>query len=269
MNSSRLFSVLLLAVGLGGLTGCQTGSAPSTSSGSSSSVGEPDPSTILRVGVTPDAPPMAFKQGGKLTGFEIELAEKLGRHLGRTVQFVELPWKDQMSSLQSGKTDIIMSSMSITTERRMLAEFSTPYMKVGQMLLVHRSDLHRYALGIPQPLPGTVGVQAGTVGEFLVESRFARSKRKSYRSIESAVSDLVNKRIASVVSDAQIVWYQAGLNESKGLAVVPRMLNEDFLGWPVRKQDPELLKQVNEFIAKSQNDGSMNESIRRWMPLAR
>lgn len=229
---------------------------------------EAEQSNVLKIGVTPDAPPMVFKQAGKLTGFEIEMGELLGKHLNRPVDFVEVPWKDQIASLQSGKTDIVMSSMSITPERRMLSAFSNPYMKVGQMMLVHRSELHQFALGIPQPLPGTVGVQAGTVGEFLIESRFARSKRKSYRSIETAVSDLVDKRISTVVSDAQIVWYQAALNESKGLAVVPRMLNEDYLGWPVRKQEGELLNQVNAFIAQKQNDGTMNEMIRRWMPLA-
>ena len=268
MNILRALPALVMLLPcLGLFTGCQTGSTSNASS--STTAAEVVPSNVLRIGVTPDAPPMVFKQAGQLTGFEIELGKRLGEFLDRPVEFVELPWKDQMTSLQSGKTDIIMSSMSITTERRMLAAFSNPYMKVGQMMLVHRSELHRYALGLPQPLPGTVGVQAGTVGEFLIESRFARSKRKSYRSIETAVSDLVNKSLASVVSDAQIVWYQAALNESKGLAVVPRMLNEDFLGWPVRKQDTELHQKVNAFILQSQNDGSMNESIRRWMPLAR
>lgn len=268
MKPYRLLSVFLLAGCLAILAGCQTGN---TSSANDSAAMAPDvePSNYLRIGVTPDAPPMAFKQQGKLIGFEIELGEKLGDHLNRPVKFVELQWEDQIKSLQSGKIDIVMSSMSITPERSMLAAFSNPYMKVGQMMLVHRSELHRYALGIPQPLPGTVGTQSGTVGEFLIESRFARSKRKSYRTIESAVSALINKRISSVVSDAQIVWYQAALNEANGLAVVPRMLNQDMLGWPVRKQDGALLAEVNAFILQKQNDGTMNEIIRRWMPLAR
>lgn len=211
---------------------------------------------------------MAFKQGGVLTGFEIDQGRELGKFLDRPVEFVQVDWEDQIKALRSGKTDIIMASMSITPERRMLVTFSNPYMHVGQMMLVHRQDLYRYALGFPQPLPGTVGVQRGTVGEALIESQFARSKRKSYRSIESAVEDLTRKRIAAVVSDAQIVWYQAAIKSSSGLAVVPRMLDQDFLGWPVRTQDAELLKKVNEFVLTSQTNGSMNAAIKRWMPLA-
>ena len=42
----------------------------------------------------------------------------LGAELGRKVEFVELPWADQFEALGSGKTDIIMSSMSITPVRR-------------------------------------------------------------------------------------------------------------------------------------------------------
>lgn len=242
-------------------SGCQSGTGGHTSPSDL-------PDNVLRIGVTPDSAPMVFKQAGQLTGFEIEMGRELGKYLERPVEFVEVKWADQLQALQNGKTDIIMSSMSITPERRMLVAFSDPYMHVGQMMLVHRQDIYRYALGFPQPLPGTVGVQRGTVGESAIQEMFSRSKKKSYHSIDDAVKDLVNNRINSVVSDAQIVWYQAALNQSAGLAVVPRMLNRDYLGWPIRTQDADLLKKVNEFVAKAQQDGSMNAAIKRWMPLA-
>jgi polar amino acid transport system substrate-binding protein len=196
------------------------------------------------------------------------MGRELGKFLDRPVEFIEVKWADQLTALQNGRTDIVMSSMSITQQRRMLATFSNPYMQVGQMMLVRRQELYRYVLGFPQPLPGTVGVQRGTVGESVIEEMFARSKKKTYRSVNEAVSDLVEKRIDSIVSDAQIVWYQAALNQSASLAVVPRMLNQDYLGWPVRTQDTELLEKVNAFLLKSQQDGSLGAAIKRWMPLA-
>ncbi len=261
MKSLRTFSFFILLGCLAVVNGCQSGAGGYTSPSAS-------PDNVLRIGVTPDSAPMVFKQAGQLTGFEIEMGRELGKFLERPVEFVEVKWPDQLQALQNGRTDIIMSSMSITPERRMLAAFSDPYMHVGQMMLVHREDIYRYALGFPQPLPGTVGIQRGTVGESAIQEMFSRSKKKSYRSIDEAVKDLVNNRINSVVSDAQIVWYQAALNQSAGLAVVPRMLNQDYLGWPVRTQDAELLKKVNEFVARAQQDGSMNAAIKRWMPLA-
>ncbi len=265
MKSLRTLSLPVLLGCLGLLSGCQSG----TDSGTSSYTPPTDsPGNVLKVGVTPDMAPMVFKQAGKLTGFEIEMAREFGKYLERPVEFVQVKWADQLTALQNGRTDIVMSSMSITPQRRMLAAFSNPYMHVGQMMLVHRKDLYRYALGFPQPLPGTVGVQRGTVGEYVVEEMFAHSKKKTYRSIDDAVKDLANKRIDSVISDAQIVLYQAALNQTASLTVIPRMLHEDYLGWAVRPQDTELLTKVNEFIAKTQKDDSMNATIKRWMPLA-
>lgn len=262
-------SVFLMAAGWFG-AGCQS----SSGGGSAPEVTDYAPvapvsssSSVLKVGVTPDIPPMVFEQGGQLTGFEIELAKELGKKIGKSVQFIPVAWEDQINYLNSGRTDIIMSSMSITQERQMLVAFSNPYMRVGQMMLIHRADQFRYALGIPQPLPGTVGVQRGTVGEYLMESQFSNSKRKSYRSVEDAVGDLVDRKIQIVVSDAQLVWYQAALNEANGLAVVPRLLNTDYLGWAMRAGDTELLGKVNAFLLEKQTNGTLNASIKRWMPL--
>ena len=56
---------------------------------------EPDPS-ILRVGVTPDAQPVIYKQGGQILGIEADFARKLGAALGRQVIFVEVPWDKQL-----------------------------------------------------------------------------------------------------------------------------------------------------------------------------
>jgi ABC-type amino acid transport substrate-binding protein len=56
----------------------------------------------LRVGITPDAPPMAFRRSGQVEGMEVDLAQRLGAALGRPVRFVELPWRDQIPSLLAG-----------------------------------------------------------------------------------------------------------------------------------------------------------------------
>jgi polar amino acid transport system substrate-binding protein len=101
---------------------------------------KPGESTPLRVGVSPVFPPMVFKQGKELAGVEVDLARALGESLGRKVVFVELDWKDQTEALVAGKTDIIMSSMSMTMARNAILSFTSPYFKIGQMALVRRED---------------------------------------------------------------------------------------------------------------------------------
>ena len=218
----------------------------------------------LRVGVSPVFPPMVFKQGKELAGVEIDLARALGKRLDRKVEFVQLPWKDQIDDLNDGKTDIIMSSMSVTMARRYMVGFSKPYAAVGQMALVRRENKHEYAFGFPARPAGTIGVMRATTGEFLVQRDFPKAKFKSYDKGEDAAQALAKKKISMFVSDSTLVWYLAGKHAADGLTVVPMALSEERLAWAVRKNDEALLAEVNEFIDDSTKDGTLLKALRRW-----
>jgi len=223
----------------------------------------------LRVGVTPNTPPMVFKEGGRLTGMEIDFAQALSQNLGRPIQFVELKWEDQIESLVDGKIDIIMSSMSITKARQYRIAFSDPYLRVSQMALVRREDSGRYALGFPQPLPGVVGVMKATTGDFLVQQEFFRSKRKEFTSSDEAAKALVKKRIDVFIADSSLVFWLAAANEANGLVVVPIALTDEALAWGLRRSDVELQKSVNAFLQKQKENGQFAEVMKRWLPGAR
>src|SRR5262245_39798064 len=79
----------------------------------------PSEVTPLRVGITADFPPMVYKEAGKVTGVEVDFANALGAELNRPVKFVEVDWADQITALAEGRTDIIMSGMSITPARQL------------------------------------------------------------------------------------------------------------------------------------------------------
>ena len=224
----------------------------------------PAPPKPLRVGVSPVFPPMIFKQGKELAGVEVELARALGQHLGREIVFVEVPWKDQVEALNDGRTDIIMSSMSITPARRYVVNFSKPYFLTGQMALVRRENKMDYALGFPYKLNGPVGVLKATTGEFLVQRDFPKTPIKSFATSEEAARALIKKKVNLFISDSTVVWHLAGKYDADGLAVVTIPLSEEALGWAMRKTDEDLLNSVNGFIEKSSQDGAFLKIFRRW-----
>jgi polar amino acid transport system substrate-binding protein len=237
---------------------------PSIRAASEASTATAPDSSVLRVGVSPAFPPMVFKQGSELAGVEVDLARALGTTLGRRIQFVEVPWEDQIEALNARKTDIIMSSMSVTSARRFVVNFSQPYLAVGQMVLVRREDTQRYALGIPLGLKGPVGVIKATTGEFLVQRDFPKAKRKSFSSGEEAAKALSKKKIELFISDSSLVWYLGGIHSAEGLSVLPIVLTEEQLAWAMRKGDDALLASVNAFIDESKQDGALLKVFRRW-----
>ena len=221
-------------------------------------------SPVLRVGVSPVFPPMVFKQGKELAGVEVDLARKFGEHLGRQVTFVELPWEEQIETLNAGRIDIIMSSMSITMARRHVVDFSQPYLTVGQMTLVRAEDQHHYLLGFPTRPPGTMGVLKATTGEFLVQREFPKIRRKTYKSEAEAVQALKKKKIDLFVSDSTLIWYLAGTHATDSLVAVPIALSEEQVAWGIRKGDEKLLTAANDFIKNELQNGSLKRTFRRW-----
>lgn len=220
--------------------------------------------TPLRVGVSPVFPPMIFKQGKELKGVEVDLARVLGAQLGREIVFVELPWKDQIEALNDGRTDIIMSSMSVTPARRYVVNFSKPYFVTGQLALVRREDKMHYALGFPLKLNSPVGAIKATTGEFLIQRDFPKTKIKSFATGDEAAQALARKKINLFISDSTLVWYLAGTRANDGLAAVPIPLSEEALAYATRKGDDALLASVNDFVTKANQDGTILKVFRRW-----
>jgi ABC-type amino acid transport/signal transduction systems, periplasmic component/domain len=255
MNFRLRIFVFFAACGL--LAGCA--SAPQTQA-------VPASSTVLRVGVAPNSPPMIFKSNDGLVGVEKELAESLGQELGRKVVFVEEKWENLIDALCDNRIDIIMSSMSITAARSYRIAFSDPYLKVGQMVLARADEKYKYLGNLTDLASRGVGLKPGTTGDFLVRQEFPGVSRKYFENGEEAAEALVRKKIDLFINDAPMIWYLAGRYEAKGLAVTPIVLSEEQLGWGLRRTDTELRTSVNAFLKKSQANGSLNRTFSKWMP---
>jgi ABC-type amino acid transport substrate-binding protein len=221
---------------------------------------------VLRVGITPNQPPMAFKQDGKIVGVEADFARALGAQLGREVKFVEVDWEDQIPELVANHTDIIMSSMSITKLRQLRVSFCNPYLQIGQMTLIRSEDANKYLLGFPAPPPGVIGVIKATTGDFVVQQDLPSSKRKEYTTGEEGARALLKKKIDLFISDSPTIWWLASENEASGLTVVPQLLTDEQLAWAVNKSNPGLHDAANAALDKWQKDGTAQRILKQWVP---
>ena len=221
----------------------------------------------LKVGVSPQFPPMIYKEGDTLAGLEVDFAKALGKELGRPVQFVEIAWEDEIPALADGRTDIIMSSMSITIARQLRVSFAQPYLAIGQTVLVRREDAGKFVFGFPIEPQGKVGVLKATTGDYLVQQEFPHAKRKAFDSPEDAAKALARGKIDMLICDSPTAWWLAGENETVGLTVVPILLSHENLAWAVGKSNPDLLVSVNNALGKLEANGIATAIIKRWLPL--
>ena len=97
----------------------------------------------IRIGVYDAEPPFGELVGGKFEGFEVELAQILADRIfgdkpGK-VEFVGVTNEVRFPMLQENKLDLVVAAVSVTADRKNLAEFSAPYFSVNLGLLT-RSD---------------------------------------------------------------------------------------------------------------------------------
>ena len=85
-------------------------------------------------------PPMEMVDTNKnIVGYDIDLMNAAAKAAGFTVEFKNTAWDGIFAGLDNGKYDAVMSSVTITDERKGTMDFSMAYFNAGQILTV-RSD---------------------------------------------------------------------------------------------------------------------------------
>ena len=222
----------------------------------------------LRVGVSPDYPPLAFREDGKLVGLEVEFARRLGQDLSRPVQFVELPFPELIPSLRAGKIDVIMTGMSATEERGKLVRFLPSYFQVAQMVLVRVADRDRLDDAEHLDTPAVrVGFVSGTTGNAWVRQNAPRAQHSGFSGVSAGVEALRASKIDAFVHDAPSIWHIVGgadslEDELTGLFVP---LTVEKLAWAVRLDDTELQPALERSLASWRESGWLEDQLLSWI----
>lgn len=222
----------------------------------------------LHLVVATDAtwPPMEFVDEGtkEIIGFDIDFMNEVAKAGGFTVEFKNTAWDGIFAGLAAGKYDAILSSVTITEERKKEMDFSDPYINAGQVLLVRNETS---GVTVLADLKGkSVGAQIGTTGSFEVE-KVKGVTLKTYDEIGLGIEDLVNGRIEGVVLDTPVAADFALQNESyKGkLKIVGEPFTEEYYGIAVQKGNTEAMEAINRGIAKVLDTATYTKLEKKWL----
>jgi polar amino acid transport system substrate-binding protein len=220
----------------------------------------------IRVGMTPNYPPIIFKTDRKLSGAEVDMARLLGEALRRPVRFIELEWDEQIPALLAGKIDIIMSGMSITDARKVRINFAEPYMKAGLATAMRAEDASYYdSQKKIKEAPVTIGAMVNTTGDVFVQRNFPDAIRISFRTMGDAVYSLKNRRVDLFIHDAPAIAWVVSENEAE-LKGFWQLWNVEYLAWGLRREDQDFLASVNSILSKWKNDGTLERVLNQWVP---
>lgn len=210
-------------------------------------------------------PPMEFvNEDREIVGFDIDMIRAAAEAAGFQAEFRNTAWDGIFAGLATGEYDAVVSSVTITEDRKETMDFSIPYINAGQVLIVQMGEQGVSTLA---DLSGReVGAQIGTTGAFEVD-KVAGVTLRTYDEIGLAVEDLANGRIAGVVADTPIAadFVLQNENYSARLKIVGEPFTEEFYGVAVRKGNAAVLDRVNDGLQQIIDSGRMEELKDKWL----
>jgi polar amino acid transport system substrate-binding protein len=211
-------------------------------------------------------PPMEFVDANKeIVGFDIDLMNAIAQEMKLTVEYKNTAWDGIFAGLETGDYDAILSSVTITDERKEKYDFSDPYINAGQAIIVRADD--NSVAGQADLSGKVVGAQIGTTGALAVQD-MAGATLKEYDTIDMALLDLVSGNVDVVVVDTPVAAdYALASDQFAGkLKIVGDPITDEYYGTLVRKgQNADFLKAFNEGLAKVKASGKYDEIYAKWI----
>lgn len=253
---NKLFKLISLVgagiLSMGMLVGCAGGNTnPGETPTSETPAAE---SAYIMMGTNAEFPPFEYREGTEIVGFDVEIAKAVAAKLGKELKIEDMAFDTLIMGLNNKQIDFIAAGMSVTEDRKTQVDFSNPYFKSKQMIIVKADDT---SIQTADDLAGKkVGVQLGTTGDLFV-SGVEGIEVIQFDKAPLAVMDLKNGQVDAVVIDAEpaktLVEGQADLK------VLDVPFVEEEYAIAVRKDDTELLNTINAVIEELKQNGGYEE----------
>ncbi len=268
-----LVLVGVLAFAVVGTAGCQpstttTGTEGTEATGTAEEATTPDLKLVtpgqITVGSDTTFPPMESMNGNVAEGFDVDLMSAIGREIGLKVVFQTEGWDSLIPNLEAGgKFDVIASGMTILPERALKVNFTDPYFDSNQSIAMKKGG--KYAA--PADFRGKkIGVQTDTTGQTWATENLkpAGATIVPFKTTTEAFSALQAGNVAAVVNDLPVT-VNIVKDPAKGLVIVKEIPTGEQYGYAVSKDNPELLKALNEGLAKVRASGEYKAIYDKWI----
>ena len=258
MVSRTSFSLALCALAATGLFAAQPASADDTLAAIKAR-------GKMIVGVKADYPPFGFLQGDKNVGLEIDLLHDIAQDMvgnRDAIEFVPVVSANRFQFLNTSKVDFLFSTVTITDQRKLVVDFSAPYMKSGWQVLVKKTST---GIDDAADLKGkTVVVVPGSTGEAGITKLVPDANLLKLPQTSEALDAVDQGRADAFIQDAALLY---GLTQSKPqYKVVGETHDDQPIGAACRKGDSGPCDFITKEIEKFRASGLLAKEYEKWLP---
>ena len=221
---------------------------------------------VLRVGMEPGYMPFEMtNKRGDIVGFDVDMAKRMAKAMGVKLELVSTAWDGIIPALITKKFDIIMSGMTLTQERNLKISFASPYIVIGQSILIDKKlageiksykDLNNKKYEVASKL--------GTTGEQATKRMIPKATYISFETEQEGVMDLLNGKIDAFVYDLPFNAIAFAEKGQKKLILLDEPFTYEPLAWAVNKGNADFRNWLDNFLVQVKNDGTYDKIYKKW-----
>jgi polar amino acid transport system substrate-binding protein len=212
----------------------------------------------LIVGMEMSFPPFEMLDvKGQPAGISVDVARAMGKYLKRPVRFENIPFDGLIPSLKTGKIDVIISSLSLTEDRKKSIDFSDPYLKMGLAILAStKSDIQ--SINDVDKQGHSVAVKKGTTGNIYAIQHFKNARLLVLNDESACAIEVAQGKADCFIYDQISVFQNWKKYEGTTRALLQPFEQEEW-AMGIRKGNDELRQQINDFIKYFKQTGGFDQ----------
>ncbi len=218
---------------------------------------------ILKVGSDTAFAPFEFQDEGSkdYVGFDMDLIKAIGKQMGYEVQVQSMNFDGIIPALEAGNIDVSISAMTITPERAAKVNFSKPYYKSGQSIVVKADNT---AIKSFADLAGKrIGVQIGTTGAEEAK-KIKNAQIREFNTAPEAFLELKAGGVDAVVNDLPVNEYYIAKSAAKDAKITGEPMSSEEYGIASSKKNAELNEKINKALDELKKNGEYEKIYLKW-----
>ena len=209
-------------------------------------------SGTVNIGVFSDKSPFGYvDENGTYQGYDVYLAERLGKDLGVKINYVSTEAASRIEYLKTGKVDIVLANFTVTPERAEEVDFALPYMNVALGVVSHDERVIKDLSEVKAE--DQIIVISGTTAETYLEQNNSDIKLQKFDTYAAAKSAFENGTgVAWANDNTEVIAFA---KENKGYTVgIDSLGSADTIAPAVSKGNETLLNWLNDEIKALGNE---------------
>lgn len=219
----------------------------------------------LIVGVRNDTAPFGFvDKNGNIVGYDIDLARIVAKSLlndENKLELVPVTASNRIMKLNAGEVDMLIATMSITSQRQQILDFSAPYHVAGQAILVKNTSK---ATNLRDFVGKKLIIVFGSTSENNLRTNVPEIDVLGFKNYQDAFNALKSGKADGIVADDTILYNLA--SKDKSVKILPKRYSQEPYAIALRKENESarLLKNLDYTIENLQSSGKLNKMSAKW-----